>query len=144
MTALLSFLHQPFLVSSQFDILVQARKLESAVDHRLAAYSKLGTGFSLGGVSGVAGSQAPPELAEVHRRAAEIDGLLQQLAEVNEAMSACAAAGGSGGGSSELQSHTLARHSNILLEFSRVRRYPPWLVVLLVYCTVCTYQCCKQ
>ncbi|GJP45426.1 hypothetical protein CLOM_g4820 [Closterium sp. NIES-68] len=34
-------------------------------------------------------------------------------------MGACAAAGGAGGGSSELQAHTLTRHNNILLEFSR-------------------------
>lgn len=90
-----------------------ARKLESELDHRLAAYSKIGSSYSLAGVSGGL------DPSEAQHRAVEIEGLLAQLQEVNEAMATCAAAGGGGGGSSELQSHTLARHNNILTEFIR-------------------------
>ncbi|CAI5511915.1 unnamed protein product [Closterium sp. Naga37s-1] len=99
------------------DLRKDARRVESEVDHRLAAYSKLGAAFALASSSTAAGSLPDPSEAQI--REGEIEALLQQLASLNDAMGACAAAGGAGGGSSELQAHTLTRHNNILLEFSR-------------------------
>lgn len=102
------------------DLRKDARRLESEVDHRLALYSKLGAQLALASAS--TNAQTLPDPAEAQVRAGEIEALLYQLASVNEAMCVCAAAGGAGGGSSELQSHTLTRHNNILMEFSREDR----------------------
>ena len=101
------------ILVSEFDISCQARRLESEIDARLAAYSKIGDAITLATTSS---ASSAPEPSEAHAKAAEIEGLLQQLAEATEAM----AARTSGAGHSEVKNHTLVRHQNILIEYTRV------------------------
>eukprot|EP00850_Spirogloea_muscicola_P021832 SM000263S09819 [mRNA] locus=s263:20380:21585:- [translate_table: standard] len=89
--------------SSWEDLRRQARKLEGDVDHKLAAYARLGGGDGGGG-------------GEEELRRVEIEALLAQLGELNAAMAAHAA---SGSGADAL-GHTLARHRDILHEYSQV------------------------
>eukprot|EP00850_Spirogloea_muscicola_P013903 SM000097S24756 [mRNA] locus=s97:6131:7981:- [translate_table: standard] len=86
------------------DLRRQARKLEGDVDHKLAAYARLGGGGGGGGGG------------EEELRRVEIEALLAQLGELNAAMAAHAA---SGSGADAL-GHTLARHRDILHEYSQV------------------------
>eukprot|EP00850_Spirogloea_muscicola_P009885 SM000056S18003 [mRNA] locus=s56:707762:709526:+ [translate_table: standard] len=85
------------------DLRRQARKLEGDVDHKLAAYARLGGGGGGGGGG------------EEELRRVEIEALLAQLGELNAAMAAHAA---SGSGADAL-GHTLARHRDILHEYSQ-------------------------
>eukprot|EP00235_Prasinoderma_singulare_P009805 CAMPEP_0119177158 /NCGR_PEP_ID=MMETSP1315-20130426/47895_1 /TAXON_ID=676789 /ORGANISM="Prasinoderma singularis, Strain RCC927" /LENGTH=286 /DNA_ID=CAMNT_0007171299 /DNA_START=150 /DNA_END=1010 /DNA_ORIENTATION=- len=81
-----------------------ARKLEGELDMRLAAYSKLGA----------RGSKDVSE-ASANAAEAEIESLLSRLGHVNDRMASAGARGGAGAASA----HTLARHRDILQEFSQ-------------------------
>lgn len=93
---------------------LQARRLESEIDARLAAYSKLGDAIALAATSSAA---TVPDPQEASLTAKEIEGLLQQLAEINEAMSARGQTASAGA----VNNHTVVRHQNILIEYTRVR-----------------------
>eukprot|EP00270_Netrium_digitus_P005483 TRINITY_DN17284_c0_g1_i1.p1 TRINITY_DN17284_c0_g1~~TRINITY_DN17284_c0_g1_i1.p1 ORF type:complete len:245 (+),score=60.61 TRINITY_DN17284_c0_g1_i1:50-784(+) len=90
----------------------EARKLESEIDQRLASYSKLGVSAYNSSTLAIPSSG---DAVEAEHRAAEIEQLLRQLAEVNESMADHVQKQNA----SEFLSHTLARHSNILLEFTQ-------------------------
>ncbi|KAK3238543.1 hypothetical protein CYMTET_51458 [Cymbomonas tetramitiformis] len=85
----------------------EARKLEGEVDIMLASFSKLGTGDSSSSLLGDTEDQM------VSGKAQEIESHLQRLADVNDAMSSAVSGGG------DARSHTLARHRDILSEFSQ-------------------------
>eukprot|EP00803_Ostreobium_quekettii_P001374 evm.model.scf_1345.5 EVM.evm.TU.scf_1345.5 scf_1345:42604-43329(-) len=89
-----------------------ARRLEGEIDVKLAAYAKLCAAFD-GSPGSQSGPGAPPTDQVLRTKAAEIDGLLQRLLEVNDRMGAAAA-----GGEGRLQ-HMLARHRDILHEFGQ-------------------------
>ncbi|KAG0577748.1 hypothetical protein KC19_5G178100 [Ceratodon purpureus] len=86
------------------DLRKQARKLESELDVKLASFRRVGT----------------PKNGQGDGSEAEIERLLQQLNEVNKQMQSWVSNAGS-----DVLSHTLARHRNILhelsQEFARIR-----------------------
>ncbi|CAK9269314.1 unnamed protein product [Sphagnum jensenii] len=88
------------------DLRKQARKLESELDIKLASFRRLGNG--------------PAGDGQGDGNGAEIERLLQQLNEVNKQMQSWVSSAGS-----DVLSHTLTRHRNILQElsqeFSRIR-----------------------
>lgn len=94
------------------DLRKEARKLEGELDVKLAAYAKLCSGFEanyrLKGESSAVGTD---QLAQT--KSAEIEDLLQRLSDINDEM------GSAIGGSSDSRSHTLARHRDILQEFTQ-------------------------
>ena len=79
---------------------LQARKLESELDVKLSSFRRGGT----------------PKDGQGDGSEAEIERLLQQLNEVNKHMQNWVSNAGS-----DVLSHTLARHRNILHELSQVR-----------------------
>ncbi len=81
---------------------MQARKLESELDIKLASFRRLGNG--------------PAGDGQGDGNEAEIERLLQQLNEVNKQMQSWVSSAGS-----DVLSHTLTRHRNILQELSQVR-----------------------
>ena len=82
------------------------------MDGKLASYSK----FASGPAFGVGVSDALLAGDSLDAQAADIEGLLQRLSDVNEAMSSAVVGGGGGDAA---RSHTLARHRDILLEFTQ-------------------------
>eukprot|EP00239_Pterosperma_sp_CCMP1384_P004072 CAMPEP_0197849806 /NCGR_PEP_ID=MMETSP1438-20131217/13277_1 /TAXON_ID=1461541 /ORGANISM="Pterosperma sp., Strain CCMP1384" /LENGTH=239 /DNA_ID=CAMNT_0043462651 /DNA_START=253 /DNA_END=972 /DNA_ORIENTATION=+ len=94
------------------DLRKEARKIEGEVDVKLAAFSKLGS-------QGVAGESSQLMAAEngeqqiVATKSAEIEKFLQRLGDINDAMSSAVSGGG------DARSHTLARHRDILHEFTQ-------------------------
>eukprot|EP00271_Cylindrocystis_brebissonii_P008922 TRINITY_DN23452_c0_g1_i1.p1 TRINITY_DN23452_c0_g1~~TRINITY_DN23452_c0_g1_i1.p1 ORF type:complete len:242 (+),score=42.12 TRINITY_DN23452_c0_g1_i1:1103-1828(+) len=92
----------------------EARRVEADVDARLALYSRLGASTSYSTPSLGLSSPPPPDLAEAEHVASEIERLLEQLKVINGAMSECAR-----GSSSDLLNHTMARHTDILHEFTQ-------------------------
>jgi hypothetical protein len=78
---------------------LQARKLESELDVKLASFRRVGT----------------PKGGQGDGSEAEIERLLQQLNDVNKHMQSWVSNAGS-----DVLSHTLARHRNILHELSQV------------------------
>jgi len=97
------------------DLRREARKLESEVDVKLAGFSKFGQGFgdtsSLG--SGAGGSTIKSGDQLVEQKAAEIEALLMQLQRLNDSMSSAVS------GSGTARMHTVARHRDILIEFTQ-------------------------
>lgn len=94
------------------DLRKEARKLEGELDIKLAAYAKLCSGFEANYKAKSDGSSlGADQLSQT--KAAEIDDLLQRLSDVNDEM------GSAIGGSSDSRSHTLARHRDILQEFTQ-------------------------
>eukprot|EP00877_Chromochloris_zofingiensis_P009739 jgi/Chrzof1/5018/Cz15g08210.t1 len=93
------------------DLRKEARKLEGELDVKLAAYAKLCSGFEGSSRSKENSTMASDQLAQT--KAAEIDGLLQRLSDVNDEMGSVI------GGFSDARSHTLARHRDILQEFTQ-------------------------
>ncbi len=91
----------------------QARKLEGELDVRLAAFGKLCSSFEYGYARGEAGLATEDALGA---RSAEIGALLARLAAANAAMAGALAGGG------EVRAHTLARHRDILSDFSQEHR----------------------
>lgn len=95
---------QLWFSSEGFELLLglycQARKLESELDVKLASFRRVGT----------------PKDGQGDGSEAEIARLLQQLNEVNKHMQSWVSNAGS-----DVLSHTLTRHRNILHELSQVR-----------------------
>lgn len=93
------------------DLRKEARKLEGELDVKLAAYAKLCTGFEASyrgkGETGLGTDQ----LAQ--SKSADIEGLLQRLSDINDEMGSVI------GGAADARSHTLARHRDILQEFTQ-------------------------
>ena len=79
----------------------EARKLEGEIDSRLAGYAKSGAGF--GGGGGFGDDRGP-----------EIEALLRQLQGVNDGMARETA-----GARGDARAHTLARHRDILQEYTQ-------------------------
>jgi Golgi SNAP receptor complex protein 1 len=124
----------------------QARKLENDLDIKIAAYGKLCSSYDYGYAKGETGmatdqvragrraapARAPPQPGTASPRAAalvflllpqmlqskssEIDALLARLSDVNASMSSALTGGG------DARGHTLARHRDILHDFSQEYR----------------------
>lgn len=85
------------------DLRKEARKIESDVDLKLAAYAKLSSSYGAG-----------VDAAEAEHRAAELEGLLRRLADLNQALTEFAH-----GSVAAFSGHTLARHHEILHEYDK-------------------------
>jgi hypothetical protein len=124
-------------------LLAQARRLESDLDVKIAAYGKICSSYEYGyskGESGKATDQArqhrppprppgpwtrthtqpPPGLASLtpqllQSKSSEIDSLLARLSDANDAMRSSLSGG------ADTRSHTLARHRDILHDFTQAR-----------------------
>jgi Golgi SNAP receptor complex protein 1 len=86
-------------------MLLQARKLEAQLDEQMNSYRKLA---SSKGSTKVDSAENDPESG--------IDRLLKQLQQVNSQMQAWVSSGGS-----EMVSHTLTRHQEILQDLTQVQ-----------------------
>ena len=91
----------------------QARKLEGELDIKIAAYGKLCSSYEYGYTKGESGLSTDHLL---HTKAAEIDASLARLSDVNASM------GHALSGNSDSRTHTLARHRDILHDFSQEYR----------------------
>ena len=113
----------------------QARKLEGELDVKIAAYGKLCNGYEYSytkGESGLAGwlaaclgcsvaacsshRSAPLHLQLLAAKSSEIEKLLARLSDVNDGMRSALA------GTADGRSHTLARHRDILHDFTQAGR----------------------
>jgi Golgi SNAP receptor complex protein 1 len=90
---------------------LQARKLESELDVKIAAYGKLCSGYEYGYAKGESGLAADQQLQS---KAGEIERLLARLSDANDAMRSTLSGG------ADARSHTLARHRDILHDFQQV------------------------
>ncbi|MEW5314602.1 MAG: hypothetical protein WDW38_006085 [Sanguina aurantia] len=110
------------------DMRMEARRLESEVDVKLATYAKLCAGFEANfklrtetsaGADQVRISQQGRMGWSTFRKrlaqgkAAELEELLQRLADLNDEM------GGVLVGGNDSRAHTMARHKDVLLEFTQ-------------------------
>ncbi|PNH10224.1 Golgi SNAP receptor complex member 1-2 [Tetrabaena socialis] len=96
------------------DLRKEARRLEGELDVKLAAFTKLCSSFEASYKLNSTDSSAlgaDQQLAQT--KAAEVEDLLQRLSDINDEMAAIV------GGSSDSRSHTLARHRDILQEFTQ-------------------------
>ncbi|MEW5297260.1 MAG: hypothetical protein WDW36_000483 [Sanguina aurantia] len=93
------------------DMRMEARRLESEVDVKLATYAKLCAGFEANFKLRTETSAGADQLAQ--GKAAELEELLQRLADLNDEM------GGVLVGGSDSRAHTMARHKDVLLEFTQ-------------------------
>ncbi|GIL67626.1 hypothetical protein Vafri_20975 [Volvox africanus] len=96
------------------DLRKEARRLEGELDVKLAAFTKLCSSFEASyklNSTDNAALGADQQLAQT--KAAEVEDLLQRLSDVNDEMAATV------GGSTDSRSHTLARHRDILQEFTQ-------------------------
>eukprot|EP00238_Polyblepharides_amylifera_P003835 CAMPEP_0196586774 /NCGR_PEP_ID=MMETSP1081-20130531/55513_1 /TAXON_ID=36882 /ORGANISM="Pyramimonas amylifera, Strain CCMP720" /LENGTH=247 /DNA_ID=CAMNT_0041908761 /DNA_START=81 /DNA_END=821 /DNA_ORIENTATION=- len=109
------------------DLRKEARRLESQVDVKLAAFSKLVASGQSGEASSSSGPPQPPPL----QRAAELEAMLQRLSDLNEAM-AGALSGPPQQGGGMARRHTVARHRDILGEFTQEFRRTRGMVVASV------------
>lgn len=82
--------------------------MESEIDGKLAAYAKFASGPS----GGMGVSDALLAGDSLDAQSADIEGLLQRLSDVNGAMSGAVTGG-------DARAHTLARHKDIVLEFTQ-------------------------
>eukprot|EP00740_Mantoniella_antarctica_P015627 CAMPEP_0181383466 /NCGR_PEP_ID=MMETSP1106-20121128/21367_1 /TAXON_ID=81844 /ORGANISM="Mantoniella antarctica, Strain SL-175" /LENGTH=120 /DNA_ID=CAMNT_0023503113 /DNA_START=219 /DNA_END=578 /DNA_ORIENTATION=- len=89
----------------------EARKLESEIDGKLEAYTKFASGPS----GGMGVSDALLAGDSLDAQSADMEGLLQRLSDVSSAMG-----GAVSGGDARL--HTLARHKDVLLEYTQAFR----------------------
>lgn len=92
------------------DLRREARKLESELDMKIAAYGKLCSAYEYGyskGESGMATDQL------VQTKCGEIEKLVSRLADINESMRSALSGG------ADSRSHTLARHRDILHDFQQ-------------------------
>jgi Golgi SNAP receptor complex protein 1 len=91
----------------------EARKLESEIDQKLAAFSKIGSGSASSSESAnLLGESQRGDM--INSKALEIEGLLERLSDLNEAMGGLVNSGGA-----VARMHTLARHKDILMEFTQ-------------------------
>lgn len=88
----------------------QARKLESDLDIRIAAYGKLCTSYEYGYTKGEAGLATDQALES---KSSEIESLLSRLDQINSSMKPIVTTPG------DPRSHTFARHNDILSDFSQ-------------------------
>eukprot|EP00195_Chlamydomonas_chlamydogama_P006955 CAMPEP_0202890734 /NCGR_PEP_ID=MMETSP1392-20130828/1050_1 /ASSEMBLY_ACC=CAM_ASM_000868 /TAXON_ID=225041 /ORGANISM="Chlamydomonas chlamydogama, Strain SAG 11-48b" /LENGTH=139 /DNA_ID=CAMNT_0049574357 /DNA_START=211 /DNA_END=627 /DNA_ORIENTATION=+ len=94
------------------DLRKEARKLEGELDVKLAAYNKLCSGFEANyRLKSDSSALGADQLAAT--KAAEIEELLQRLSDANDEMGSLI-----GGISGDSRSHTLARHRDILQEYT--------------------------
>ncbi|KIY96604.1 Golgi SNARE 12 protein [Monoraphidium neglectum] len=97
----------------------EARRLEGELEVKLLALTKLTSGLEGGYRSSSSSSSrhdhgsglGPDQLAQA--KASEVEALLQRLSDVNDEM------GGVIGGGSDARVHTLARHRDVLLEYTQ-------------------------
>ncbi|KXZ44881.1 hypothetical protein GPECTOR_61g834 [Gonium pectorale] len=92
---------------------LQARRLEGELDVKLAAFTKLCSSFEASYKLNTADNAALGADQLAQTKAAEVEDLLQRLSDINDEMAAIV------GGSSDARSHTLARHRDILQEFTQ-------------------------
>lgn len=92
------------------DLRREARKLESELDVKIAAYGKLCSGYEYGYAKGESGLAADQQLQS---KAGEIERLLARLSDANDAMRSTLSGG------ADARSHTLARHRDILHDFQQ-------------------------
>lgn len=92
------------------DLRREARKLESELDVKVAAYGKLGSGYEYGYSKGEAG-MATDQL--LHSKAGEIEKLLARLSDINDSMRSTMSGG------ADSRSHVLARHRDIMHDFQQ-------------------------
>eukprot|EP00242_Pyramimonas_sp_CCMP2087_P004082 CAMPEP_0198219852 /NCGR_PEP_ID=MMETSP1445-20131203/76500_1 /TAXON_ID=36898 /ORGANISM="Pyramimonas sp., Strain CCMP2087" /LENGTH=234 /DNA_ID=CAMNT_0043897417 /DNA_START=307 /DNA_END=1011 /DNA_ORIENTATION=- len=91
----------------------EARKSESEIDQKLAAFSKIGSGSASSSESAnLLGESQRGDI--INSKAMEIEGLLERLSDLNEAMGGLVNSGGA-----VARMHTLARHKDILMEFTQ-------------------------
>jgi len=93
------------------DLRKECRKLESEIDQKLAAFSKIGGGGSSSEAAKLLGESSRNDV--INAKAQELEGLLERLSDLNDAMGSL----NSGGAVSRM--HTLARHKDILTEFTQ-------------------------
>jgi hypothetical protein len=99
-------------------LFLQARKLESELDMKIAAYGKLCSGYEYGYAKGESGLAADQQLQS---KAGEIERLLARLSDANDAMRSTLSGG------ADARSHTLARHRDILHDFKQVLAGCMWI-----------------
>lgn len=92
---------------------MQARKLEGELDVKIAAYGKLCSSYEYGYTKGESGLSTDQMLQS---KSAEIDAALARLSDVNASMSHALSGG------ADSRAHTLARHRDILHDFSQEYR----------------------
>ncbi|KAG2492387.1 hypothetical protein HYH03_009334 [Edaphochlamys debaryana] len=95
------------------DLRKEARRLEGELDVKLAAFTKLCSSFEASYKLNSSDSSALGADQLAQTKAAEVEDLLQRLSDINDEMAAIV------GGSSDSRSHTLARHRDILQEFTQ-------------------------
>lgn len=100
-----------------FALLLQARKLEAQLDEQMNSYRKL--------VSSKASTKNDSEENDIE---SGIDRLLKQLQQVNMKMQDWVSSGGS-----EMVSHTLTRHQEILQDLTQVL----WFIKYFLFISVC-------
>ena len=101
---------QPQIVFEQIFVILKARKLEAQLDDQLNAYRK--------------SASMKSDDSENHVES-DIERSLKQLQQVNSQMQAWVSSGGS-----ELLSHTLTRHMEILQDLSQVTAFSCTCLVL--------------
>ncbi|EFJ40319.1 Qb-SNARE, Gos1/GS28-family [Volvox carteri f. nagariensis] len=95
------------------DLRKEARRLEGELDVKLAAFTKLCSSFEASYKLNSTDNAALGADQLAQTKAAEVEDLLQRLSDVNDEMAATV------GGSTDSRSHTLARHRDILQEFTQ-------------------------
>ncbi|KAI8465979.1 MAG: Qb-SNARE, Gos1/GS28-family [Monoraphidium minutum] len=94
------------------DLRREARRLEGELEVKLQALTKLTAGFESSYRARADGPGiGPDQLAQA--KASEIDALLQRLSDVNDEMGSVI------GGGSDARAHTLARHRDVLQEYTQ-------------------------
>lgn len=100
-----------------FALLLQARKLEAQLDEQMNSYRKL-----------VSSKASTKNDSEENDSESGIDRLLKQLQQVNMKMQDWVSSGGS-----EMVSHTLTRHQEILQDLTQVL----WFIKYFLFISVC-------
>ncbi|KAG2430225.1 hypothetical protein HXX76_010324 [Chlamydomonas incerta] len=95
------------------DLRKEARRLEGELDVKLAAFTKLCSSFEASYKLNTADNSLGADQQLAQTKAAEVEDLLQRLSDINDEMAAIV------GGSTDSRSHTLARHRDILQEFTQ-------------------------
>lgn len=95
------------------DLRRDARKLEGEIDVKLAAYGKLASGFEASYKLRTTSTEGSSSIEQISQtKATELESLLQRLSDTNDEMS------GLLGGVGDSRSHLLARHRDIMQDYS--------------------------